>query len=666
MICPRCGRTVADGPCLACVASAAPGPDLLAKPPSPRNFRPIIAGIASYLLFSVGLAAFVGHRLIDRIKEYQARFQFAQGRRYLRHVGPVARLDELNGHGRIYLVQMGEHKDPYSLGDFAKWLHDKYSLEVTVLPPTATDRSSWNPSRNQYVAESLYSQMKRDHPDLSADPDAYLIGFTDADIYSNYHLWRSTFTQRDMRRAAIVSSEGMQDSPVCTDPAHESTALGHFYSRLRRILLKSERMQDTPVCTDPAHESTALEHFHSRLRRILLKDVAILYWHLPSNNDPSSLLHDTLDPDLPTEDIYESDLYPARSERGESLGEPCIFFDYSAGQGIKPMPGSLIRGCADAMDPEEDISVERFELDLRLGLLIDKRTDLYLPDTIPIQFQRVTRDGWKGLNPFGISGSDNYDKFLSSADNIQISVVRADGGRSELIRQPRWNSNLSLVKYVDLENTGFYEMRWSATPFEHYDLRRFDGAVETYLPCNSPTVWCYLTGYRNPQGQELRFERGDGRRLMRLESPNQNWVRISYDSVGRIEEVLDSKGRRVRYGYDPENRLISAAYPSGEICYYEYDSTQHLLTFSVAPDSKAKPRVLMRNEYFDGLLVKQTFADGSVYAYNYDRSNGKDISAAKVQATSGRTFSINIGPQYSIVREQPVRPGAGNSSVAQE
>jgi hypothetical protein len=35
------------------------------------------------------------------------------------------------------------------------------------------------------------------------------------------------------------------------------------------------------------------------MRRILLKDIALLYWHLPFNNDPTSLLDETLNPDKP-------------------------------------------------------------------------------------------------------------------------------------------------------------------------------------------------------------------------------------------------------------------------------------------------------------------------------------------------------------------------------
>jgi hypothetical protein len=238
----------------------------------------------------------------------------------------------------------------------------------------------------QYVAELLYDQIKRDHPELAKDPSAYLIGFTDADMYPARRHWNSSFTERDMERAAIISTDGMQD-----------------YSWVQKKV----------------GAEVANQHFQARIRRILLKDVAVLYWHLSLNDDPTSLLHQTLDPDLPTESIYESDLNPARTQWGQHEGEPCLFLSYSSTGGIKPAAGRLIRTCSDHDIPEHDESTEIFEVDLRLGLLVDKHTDFNLSDTIPIEFQRAIRDGWSGRNAFGISGTHNYDEFLASPTTFE-------------------------------------------------------------------------------------------------------------------------------------------------------------------------------------------------------------------------------------------------------
>ncbi len=614
---------MSTGRCISCNSSFPVVPEAAAGFPSAgeKRYKSIALVVYPVMVIAFVLLGLGGREVLRKL-----------GQRYvqksLRHVGPVARLDQLKGTGRIYLVQMGDHTDPYSLGDFAKWLQTKYALDVRVLPPVKIDKSAWNESRKQYVAESLCTQMNHDYADLASDPDSYLIGFTDGNMYTVNESWQGTFTQRDWRRAAIISSDGMQDSQFAMSKA------------------------------------AAIEHFHARLRRILLKDVALLYWHLPFSDDPTSLLHNTLDPDVPAEDIFESDVNPALSSEGELEREPCIFFEYSPRLGMKPMPGRLIRGCNEDRRPEEDTTVERFEFDLRLGLLIDMHTDFNLPDDIPIQFERVTRDGWKNQNPFGISGTDTYDEFLSSPDNITVSVIAADTSRRELVRVPRDVSNLALVKYVDKTYPGLDELRWKPAPFEHYDLKRFDGAVKAYLPSTNPSIMSYQVGYRSPQGQELKFERDDHRHLMRLTSPNQSSIRLEYNPSGSISRITDSTGRVVNYGYDGKNRLISVTYPSGESSHYEYDDAQHLLTFSVAHSLSARPTVLMRNEYANGLLVKQMLADGSVYSYDYTVSDNHVIRGATVQSADGTVFNLDISANRSFVHEQPDRSSAEKRIVS--
>ena len=165
---------------------------------------------------------------------------------------------------------------------------------------------------------------------------------------------------------------------------------------------------------------------------------------------------------------------------------------------------------------------------------------------------------------------------------------------------------------------------------------------------------CYLTGYRNPNGEELKFERGEHRRLMRLSSPNHSSIRLEYTPSGSISQITDSTGRVVRYSYDDKNRLIGVAYPSGESCHYEYDDAQHLLAFSVAHSLNDRPTTLMRNEYADGLLVKQTIA-GSVYSYDYKQAGNHMITGATVHSADDKVFKLDITERNAIVHEQPDR-----------
>lgn len=537
--------------------------------------------------------------------------------------GDVAPVSQLIGTGRVYLIQIGPHDSSYSLNDFAAWLHSKYGLDVQVLKPTTPDRSAWNFWRAQYTAELLYEQLKREHPDLAADPNAYVIGFTDADMYSVYLNWRFSYSQR-LKRGAIISSARLRDD---------------FWERLGES------------------GSEATVNLQARLRRFLLKDIAVLYWHVPLGNDPNSLLHQTLYPDLPLEDIYVSDLQPELTRWGRNEGEPCILFAYSLKKGMRPLPGNLIGPC----NPEDEEvlheeGTEIFEFDLRLGLLVDKHTDFYLPGSIPIEFRRATRDGWPKPMAFGLSGTHNYDRFLGSPDMRYVNIYQEDGGRYQLNRVPSWLPFLPLVKYVDAGSSGdLYEMRWHTSPFEHFEVKRFDGEVETYLPCDS-IIYCYLDGFHNAREEELKFDRDDHRRLMGLTSPSGSWLRLSYDEANRISEIHDSRTRSIHYSYDQPGRLSTVTYPSGETFYYEYDDKQHLLSFSVAPNDKATQQLVLRNEYdHNGRLARQAFA-GKTYSYAYYPDNG-EIEMVIVRTPENKTFQVKIyGEQDSAVRELPAQP----------
>jgi len=613
--------------------------------------RPLNSGFVFILICILGIVAvlaFAAYRLVGSIKERAAfhrshpgSIQAGFGAAPARHQGPVAAISDLKGIGAIYLVQVGPHTTAYSLDDLAQWLRSKYALDVRVLPAISLDHAALDESRvgksrggqPQYAGELLYAQMKRAHPDLAADKDAYLFGMTEADMYSVYTNWQFSFTQRDGQRAAIISSH---------------------------------RMQDTPWERQGQSAETANQHYQDRLKRIVLRDIAILYWHLQLNNDPSSLLQLSLDPDIPAEDIYQSDLDPAHSSFGESVAEACVLFHYSSKENFKLFAGEPVQECSGAdFSPDEDETRETFQVDLNLGLLVDRHTDFNLPDSTPIQFQRVLRNGWSGVHPFGLSGTDNYDDYLQSVDNITINLIHADGGRNNLVREPRWLPFLSLVKYVDTDYSGrFYEMRWHGSPFEHYEMRTFDGEVRSYLPCDSPSVYCYLIGYRSAQGQELKFYRDSDRRLVELITPNQSSIHLSYGAGGGISQISDGRGRIVRYGYDSGNRLTSVAYPSGEVYLYQYDQAQHLVAFSISPNATATPRLLLRNEYTNDKITRQIFADGGVWAYDYRTAPDGMIVAVNVRSATGRVFKIDIQGKNSILREQNSSPQAAQAHAS--
>lgn len=634
-VCSRCGILLVNGRCPSCGEKAPPKAVTPASSARPRLRR---SGVLARVVATLGAGWVVFGMVAVHIVQDVVRARHARAaakvvpmRNWPRHLGPVAPVSALQGHGRIYLVQMGQHKDPYDIAEFARSVGSQYGLDIRVLPPSGLDGAAWDPVRHQYIAEALCAQLEREHAALAADADAYLIGFTDADMYTVTQNWGGTFTERDGQRTAVISSDEMRD----TDRWRVRNADGH----------------------------TGTEHLQARMRRILLKDIALLYWHLPFNNDPTSLLDATLNPDKPTDDIYQSDLDPAESPWGEYVWRPCLFLGYSAETGLRPLPGRPIRGCDEAGDLPVSERTELFEVELEFGFIVVRHRDFDEPGEMPIRFERALRPGWPGPDSFGASGTDNYNSYLSSSDNIQINVNQDDGSVYRLIRSPRWLPLLGLAKYVDQEMSGrYYEMRWHGGAGAHYELRRYDGTLATYLPCgNSVVLKCYLDGVRDADGRKLVFVRDGQRRLEQLSSGENHWLHLTYGPSGPITAITGDDGRTVRYGYNNRDQLVSVSYPSGEQLHYTWDDEQNLLTFSAAPDAHTEPRVLLRNEYDHGILVKMTIADGGAYTFTYDPVDSVPARGLMLATPDGNAFRMWLSGENARLWEQRAATSAAST-----
>jgi hypothetical protein len=97
---------------------------------------------------AIGIIAF-GLAMIIAVLTYRLTLQrmrqnTAMRPQWLKHDGPIARVDELHGHGTIYLVQLTPHKETYSVDDLAHWLRTRYGLDARTLPPEAVSKFAWN------------------------------------------------------------------------------------------------------------------------------------------------------------------------------------------------------------------------------------------------------------------------------------------------------------------------------------------------------------------------------------------------------------------------------------------------------------------------------------------------------------------------------------------
>jgi tetratricopeptide (TPR) repeat protein len=159
--------------------------------------------------------------------------------------------DRESGKEKLYLIPLNDFSTG-SLNRLVNYYKEKNGIDVITTQPLPLRLAAIDKRRQQLVAEDVIELIKRTHPKLVEDRNAILIGLTDEDMYIRKKNWEYAFSYRTQGRFAVVSSARM-------DPVN----LGN-----------------------PA-DNDLLDR---RMRKMVLKNIGILYYQLPSNHNPKSVL----------------------------------------------------------------------------------------------------------------------------------------------------------------------------------------------------------------------------------------------------------------------------------------------------------------------------------------------------------------------------------------
>ncbi len=155
---------------------------------------------------------------------------------------------------KIYFVPMGDFPAE-QLDPLVEFYRQRFGVEVSVLKNVPIDDSTRDVSRQQIVAEKLISSLRKSAVGYANDRKAILIGFTSEDLYPASQNWQFCFGWRDATaHTAVVSTARLN---------------------LRR--------DSAPFAADISV---------SRLRKVVTKDVGMLYFGLPQNGNPKSVMYE--------------------------------------------------------------------------------------------------------------------------------------------------------------------------------------------------------------------------------------------------------------------------------------------------------------------------------------------------------------------------------------
>jgi YD repeat-containing protein len=527
-----------------------------------------------------------------------------------------APISELNGRGAVYLVPLGKPQSILST-DLLSYYRKKYGLELRVLTPVPLPLWTRDEIRKQLIAEELVEAMKRAYPQFAIDPDAILVGITDKDMYVSEMNWRYAFSWRQEERFAIVSTARMD-----------------------------------PVFAKEPGDPKIIE---ARARKMITKDIGLLYYRLQPSYDFSSAVYDFIDDVEDLDDMGEEFLTSdtqVRAERRLQDGDPCFTIRHYDLPDKTRTDSGILTGCSGET---KQLNLEIMEVDLRYGLFLDRRTEFYIPDQIPLEFTRVLRTQDSRSRAFGIGGTHNLNIFPvgNRWPFTWMEVILADGGRVHYKRS-NWGFGYWDATYSE-SNSGRSEFSGSKVSWNWPGWKLVEPGRRTYYFPDGGHLQrpeqSALLAVEDSQGNWLNLPRDSAGNLIRALGGRESNKELDfqYDVQNRITQVRDRSGPLADYSYDSGGRLAHVKDADGQATDYSYDAKNRMIT--VMQNGK----LILSNEYDAAdRVIRQTLADGRAYTFKYSLDHAGQVMASDVQDSAGLTWKISMsgGAQYTL---KPIR-----------
>lgn len=154
-----------------------------------------------------------------------------------------------------YFIPLGDFSSAATT-DLASYYKRKLGIDIVCLPAIPLDGSTFDGQRHQLIAEDVVDLIKRSYPKLADDPDAVVIGLSESDMYIRERAWKFAFSYWQDSRFAVVSNARMNQANL--------------------------------------GKPASAELLNTRLRKMVMKNIGTLYFQLPTNSNPNSVLYNNI------------------------------------------------------------------------------------------------------------------------------------------------------------------------------------------------------------------------------------------------------------------------------------------------------------------------------------------------------------------------------------
>jgi RHS repeat-associated protein len=284
-------------------------------------------------------------------------------------------------------------------------------------------------------------------------------------------------------------------------------------------------------------------------------------------------------------------------------------------------------------------------VDLATGLFTLRKTDLFIPDIMPIELTRVYRSGDDNVYRFGPGMTHLYAMFLWSAHQYtELDLIQPDGAKVHYVRVSAGEGFTDAVFEHTATPTRFYKSRvtWNG---DGWDLTLRDGTTYVF-GANAP-----LQAIRDRNGNQITLTRTNGQQgnITRVTSPSGRYIDITYNTKPEtdITQVTDNLGRTVQYGYDGDGQLKTVTDPNGGVTTYTYQPHPNPgdpVTHRMVKIKDARGIDFIANTYNTvGKVTQQVQADTPTGAFAYKFAYTFDAN--------GRVTETDMTNPRGIVRQ---------------
>ncbi len=290
-------------------------------------------------------------------------------------------------------------------------------------------------------------------------------------------------------------------------------------------------------------------------------------------------------------------------------------------------------------------------VDLQTGLFVLRKTDLVLPDTMPLVLTRTYRqnDVDSTGNPisrdFGIGTTNPYNMYLVGTPGAYqyADLMMPDGGK---------------IHYVRISSgTGFGDAVFQAqtTPSEFYLSKIVYNGNGWTLTLKDGTRYIFgdnapLQAIRDRHGNQITISRpgGPNTNITQVTSPNGRWIAFTYDTSNRITQAQDNLGRTVLYTYDSAGRLWKVTDPNGGITTYTYDP----VSGGMQTLQDARGIVFLTNVYdSNNRVIRQTQYDQTAYQFSYVLNGSNQVIETDVTDPRGLKRKVTFNADSYLISD---------------